>query len=1005
MLSVFARAVCAQQVGSIQGTVIDNDFERGLSGVQVRVVETQQVVESDAQGTFLIDQIQPGTYTLVISKQGYTQKVSDPILVTPGQVARLEVGLSGEFTELPPVPVEDIRFEAGSTEQIQELRLNIVSSVDGISAEQISTAGASDASDAIRLVPGASVQDDKAVIRGLPDRYVSSQLNGVRLPSADAETRAIDLSQFPADVIETIVVYKTFTPDQQGDASGGAVDIITKSIPEQNIISVGFSTGTNTQVAEAGDQFLTTQDGGIPFDGTKDAYKSNIFRPNRTRGIGVGGSQRQAPIDWGVDATIAGRYETEDQWTIGGILTGFYSRDAAYRDNEFTDTLIAQSPSANTITPLQIVASDRGGTLVGSLFDIERGQQELQLGSLAGAGVSSENHSLDLMFMHVRTAIEDVTIAEDTRSIQFRTDPDDLAELPFVRNETVAFTEQVVQSFQLSGEHTLKLWEWEEESDSWISFRDPVFDWKFSLNQATEVEPDKRQFGAVWTPEIPDSTIVLPGPIIIPVPGSPATWSPLLVGNGATFGTLQRTWQSVTEESMQYALNLELPFVINNNEGAFKFGIFNDEVERTFQQASFANFGQNTAIGEELDFEDSLSEAVSNGQFGLFPIDDSGLTDIPYDGQYDIFAWYGMVDVPLLDNLNFISGARVETTQISIVSSPEANALVIDPSTNTVVDALNPDGTPSTNLEGDILKDAEFEETVVLPSFTLIYDATEELTVRAAYSQTQARQTFRELAPTLQSEFLGADLFVGNPELKPAKVTNYDIRLDYTSGGTFLSGSYFYKDITDPIEIVQGFSTIVGTFQTPTNYPSGQIQGFELEARQKLEDFWEDLLGLSAGVNFTYIESEVQLPSNEVIGSANNAIPWFSRDAVNSPEFLFNANLIYEIETTGTKIGLFYTITGDTLIAGENRGFNDTRLAPVPNGELTPGIYAKQFDQLNLTISQELNKYFSLKFSAKNLTNPEIQEEYRSDLVATRVRRSYRKGIDFSISLSADFEF
>jgi hypothetical protein len=85
--------------------------------------------------------------------------------------------------------------------------------MDSIGSDLMSRAGASDAAAALRLVAGASVQDGKyAVIRGLPDRYVSSQMNRVRLPTADENKRAVELDQFPAAAIESIQVSKTFTP-------------------------------------------------------------------------------------------------------------------------------------------------------------------------------------------------------------------------------------------------------------------------------------------------------------------------------------------------------------------------------------------------------------------------------------------------------------------------------------------------------------------------------------------------------------------------------------------------------------------------------------------------------------------------------------------------------------------------------------------------------------------------------------------------------------------------
>ena len=60
--------------------------------------------------------------------------------------------------------------------------------MDSIGAELMSRAGAGYAASGLRLVAGASVSNGKfAVIRGLPNRYVSSQMNGVRLPTADED--------------------------------------------------------------------------------------------------------------------------------------------------------------------------------------------------------------------------------------------------------------------------------------------------------------------------------------------------------------------------------------------------------------------------------------------------------------------------------------------------------------------------------------------------------------------------------------------------------------------------------------------------------------------------------------------------------------------------------------------------------------------------------------------------------------------------------------------------
>src|SRR5262249_47657930 len=154
------------------------------------------------------------------------RQVWPDVIVTSGALSDVDVEMSGEFTEMEEFVVQDIAPLAGTEAALLKLRFENPALLDSIGADTMQRAGVSDAAGALRLVTGASLANGKnAVIRGLPDRYVSSQLNGVRLPSADADKRAVDLDQFPVSVIESIQVTKTFTPDQQGDASGGAVDV------------------------------------------------------------------------------------------------------------------------------------------------------------------------------------------------------------------------------------------------------------------------------------------------------------------------------------------------------------------------------------------------------------------------------------------------------------------------------------------------------------------------------------------------------------------------------------------------------------------------------------------------------------------------------------------------------------------------------------------------------------------------------------------------------------
>ena len=143
-----------------------------------------------------------------------------------------------------------------STEVVAESDLGLLQSrqmastvSDAIGSESFSRLGIGDAAEAMTKVTGASVVDGKYVmIRGLGDRYSNTLLNGVSVPSADPDRRAVQMDQFPADLLESIVTSKSFTPDQPGAFSGGSVNLRTRSFPERFFLKTGVKVGYNDQV-------------------------------------------------------------------------------------------------------------------------------------------------------------------------------------------------------------------------------------------------------------------------------------------------------------------------------------------------------------------------------------------------------------------------------------------------------------------------------------------------------------------------------------------------------------------------------------------------------------------------------------------------------------------------------------------------------------------------------------------------------------------------------------
>ncbi|MFT7463602.1 MAG: TonB-dependent receptor [Pseudohongiellaceae bacterium] len=960
-----------EQSGSIRGLVYDRDFEVPLGAATIQIVETGGESVSTDQGNYVLGEVPPGTYTLICSKLGYVKGIKSEVVVTAGQLAEVDFWLSGDFVDMEEFVVQDMLGMNMNTEAgLLQLRFESPALMDSISADLMSRAGASDAASALKLVSGASIQGGKfAVIRGLPDRYVSSQMNGVRLPSADEDTRAVELDQFPSAVIESLRVSKTFTPDQQGDASGGAVDVRLKGIPEDGSIQFTSQVGYNDQATEERGFLTFRQGGGQP-------------QPAGASWTGdVGVSDTRGPWDHKWSASAGGQHEVDDSITVGGFASFFYERDNSFYDNGVQDSFWAESAGAG-LTPQkgQNTSSDQFNT---SLFDVTRGQQSEEWGGLATIGVETEDDKINLVYLMTRNEEDTATLAQDVRGKEWffgpNYDPGDTSNpgnssqfidaAPYLRTETLEHTERSTSTLQLTGSHVLR----DLKFDSPL-FSAPELDWTISRSNAKLDQPDKRQFGAKWQPE---HSLIFGG---VPVFTFPDQYSTLLPSDNTNLGNLQRIWKRIEEESQQYAVDYKMPFDRDDeSHGYIKVGLFNDQVERKFGQESFTN--ANDFFQYQGSFDDSWSGAFPDQ---IHPLVASEF-DVDYDGGQDITAWYTMVDFPVTERVNVIAGARVETTEIGVVHSADANALWWD------ID--NPVPAPIQFSLDPTAPNVDFRERHVLPSLSVIAELTDELTVRAAYSQTIARQTFKELSPVVQQEFLGGPIFIGSPRLQMSQVENYDLRVDYEPvEGSLLSMSWFKKDIDDAIEYVQ--TGIDFTYTTPVNYPKGKLSGYEVELRQKLANVWEAAEDFSVGVNATFIDSRVTLRDKDAAELSAVGAPIATRDMTNAPEHLYNVFVTWDSESSGTQASLFYTLEGDSLVQG----------AGVVLGNFVPSVYAQDVGTLNFSVSQKLGKAATLQFKAKNLTNPKIDEVYRSPYTAGDVTRtSYTRGREYTLSLAVRF--
>ncbi|MCF7972913.1 MAG: carboxypeptidase regulatory-like domain-containing protein, partial [Phycisphaerae bacterium] len=503
-----------QGAGGIRGMVYDKDFETPLPGAEVLLFETGETRATTDQGNYVFGQVTPGTYTLIFSKDGYTRQVKGSVVVTAGGLTEVDAKLPGEYTEMEEFIVQDLDLGGGSEISLLNMRIDAPAMMSGISADMMSQAGASDAASALRLVSGATVQDGKyAVVRGLPDRYVNSQLNGVRLPTADSDKRAVQLDQFPAALLESIQVSKTFTPFQQGDASGGAVNVVTKGIPEETTFSFSSQIGYNSQAS--GSDFLTYDGGGVSFwgmdDGGRDIQGDKLGQ-NWDGAVGV--SRDSAPMDYKWSLSGGTKKTLDSGIKVGGFGSFFYEQDSSYYENGIDDKYWVKNPR-DPMTPQASQGTVLDGNFNTSLFDVTQGSQEVKWGGLATVGMETEKHSLSLLYMYTRATEDTATLAENTRGKAYYFpgynpyDPSDLGNLidgrlasPYLRTQTLEYTERTTQTLQFSGKHTLPKLDF--SLDKYVTLLDPELDWGVAFSSAGMDQPDKRQFGSDWLAESED---------------------------------------------------------------------------------------------------------------------------------------------------------------------------------------------------------------------------------------------------------------------------------------------------------------------------------------------------------------------------------------------------------------------------------------------------------------------------------------------------------------------
>lgn len=226
----------AANKGTVAGRIVDAE-NLPLPGAAVVIELLQKGAITDVNGFYRIVSLNPGEYDVKVSYIGFQEQVKH-VTVSAGKTSELN------FEMEAGIAIDEVVVNGALQGQSKALnqQKNSINITNIISSDQVGRFPDQNVGDALKRIPGINVQYDQGEarfgnIRGTSPEYNSVAIDGDRIPSAEAETRSIQLDLIPSDMVQSIEVNKVVTADMDADAIGGSVNLITKSNPYSRRIS------------------------------------------------------------------------------------------------------------------------------------------------------------------------------------------------------------------------------------------------------------------------------------------------------------------------------------------------------------------------------------------------------------------------------------------------------------------------------------------------------------------------------------------------------------------------------------------------------------------------------------------------------------------------------------------------------------------------------------------------------------------------------------------------
>ncbi|MBP2644182.1 MAG: Outer rane receptor protein, mostly Fe transport [Firmicutes bacterium] len=846
--------------GNLSGFILGQKGEP-LVGATVRIPNTQLGTVTNIEGKYSLKAVPVGTVTVEASYLSFETRKITEVKINSARTTLLNLVMKEASKELGEVVVT-AGYKQASAEGLYAKQKTMISMTDGISADMIKKTPDNNAAQILRRVSGVTLDNDKfVVIRGMSDRYNNVEMNGSSLPSTEPNKRNFSFDIIPSVLIDNVTIAKTFTPDMQGDFVGGTVQVRTLAVPEKKFLTFSLGTGANTN--STGKDFWSSK-----------RFNSDYFLGNEKERFWFGRDWKQTEYNSYWESQNP-PIPTGGDWSKVNAMNAAIPNHFGLRRYTGAPT---QSYSLVGGLPIRLAHDHTLGVVGAVTYRHEETTSTTSEGhSMDGDSIMSKSQS---KFITTLGALANFSWQHEGHKITWR----NLYNNRFTHSDANTIHNNSNGFFlmdQYSRIFINKLFQTQLDGAHDLLGNKLHFTWLADYSHSQREQPDDRLIrGSLGESGYGGIAI----PMQKPVDGKYAVdWGYGIGQNGYNISEGHIMYSDLDESKKNIGGDLEFPFTIAGNPQKLKGGY-----RGTFRTSDYSQqylrqmngTGNSTSTISDVSTAEGLysSQNFANGWLYYNSAGVAANSIDHYNGTQTIHAGYLMGEFTFIQKLHLMGGFRLEKAKTVVKTAATEQ---VDKNDNW------------------------------LPSLTAIYNITNKINFRAAYSKTVIRPEFRELSPCIYYS-VEERMEVLSSKLVQTSSENIDLRLEwYPQAGEVISFSAFHKEYRKPVEsVTQYWAGNLSSYLV--NLDSSTAQGLEFNMRKSFGFITPILQNVYLTTNAMVMKSNVKYDLANIVNVTSTFDKDRERPLQGLAPWVMNAGLDYQGKIVGASIN--YNKKGRTLV-------------------------------------------------------------------------------------------